>query len=143
MRKSFGETGSTKDTRTNKLTAALPVHLPASPIHDAVVGAAGSSQPLTVGLAQTRPQLLCTAKKMISTSPVITFVPDGTARCLWTEAVPLHELGRLEVTRASNIEFNNSTQRWELKDRTGKVRFVAQSRSACLQWEQHHLQALT
>jgi hypothetical protein len=75
--------------------------------------------------------------------PIITFTPDGTARCLWTEAVPLHELGRLEVTRASNIEFNNSTQRWELKDLTGKVRFVAQSRSACLQWEQHHLQPLT
>jgi hypothetical protein len=74
---------------------------------------------------------------------IITFGPDGTARCLWTEAVPLHELGRLEITRASNIEFNNSTQRWELQDRKGKVRFTAKSRSACLQWEQRHLQPLT
>ena len=40
----------------------------------------------------------------------IAFNSDGTAQCLWTEALPLHELGRLQITRASNIEFNNSTQ---------------------------------
>ena len=71
---------------------------------------------------------------------VITFSPDGTARCLWTEAVPLHELGRLEIHRATNIEFNNATQRWEVKDRKGKVRFFAKSRSGCLEWEQTNLQ---
>ncbi len=62
----------------------------------------------------------------------ISFDIDGIARCLWTEALPLHELGRLEITRASNIEFNNTTQHWEVKDRRGKVRFFAKSRSACL-----------
>jgi len=70
----------------------------------------------------------------------ISFQPDGTAHCLWTEALPLHELGRLEVKRASTIEFNNSTQHWEVKDRRGKVRFIAKSRSACLEWEQTNLQ---
>ena len=70
----------------------------------------------------------------------ISFQQDGTAHCLWTEAVPLNELGRLQVTRASNIEFNNSTQNWEVKDRRGKIRFIAKSRSACLEWEQQHLQ---
>ena len=75
-----------------------------------------------------------------SMNTVITFAPDGTARCLWTEAVPLHELGRLEIHRASNIEFNNTTQQWEVKDRKGKVRFFAKSRSACLDWEQQNLQ---
>lgn len=70
----------------------------------------------------------------------ISFNPDGTAQCLWTEALPLHELGRLEVTRASNLEFNNSTQQWEVKDRRGKVRFIAKSRSVCLAWEQTNLQ---
>ena len=44
----------------------------------------------------------------------ITFTPDGTAQCLWTEVLPLLELGRLEIHRATNIEFNNSTQRWEV-----------------------------
>ena len=70
----------------------------------------------------------------------ISFKPDGTAHCLWTEAFPLHELGRLEITRASNIEFNNATQHWEVMDRRGKVRFIAKSRSACLEWEQTNLQ---
>jgi hypothetical protein len=28
----------------------------------------------------------------------ISFNTDGTAHCLWTEALPLHELGRLEIT---------------------------------------------
>ena len=65
---------------------------------------------------------------------------DDTAQCLWTEALPLHELGRLEITRASTIEFNNSTQHWEVKDLKGKVRFVAKSRAACLEWEQQNLQ---
>ncbi len=69
----------------------------------------------------------------------ITFSPDGIAHCLWTEAVPLHELGRLEITRATNIEFNNATQHWEVKDRKGQVRFFAKSRSACLEWEQQNL----
>jgi hypothetical protein len=70
----------------------------------------------------------------------ISFTPEGTAHCLWTEALPLHSLGRLQVARASNVEFNNSTQHWEVKDRRGKVRFIAKSRSACLEWEQQNLQ---
>jgi hypothetical protein len=70
----------------------------------------------------------------------ISFQPNGTAQCLWTEVLPLHELGRLEITRASYIEFNNPTQYWEVKDRRGKIRFFAKSRSACLEWEQTNLQ---
>ena len=69
----------------------------------------------------------------------ISFNTDGTAQCLWTEALPLHEIGRLEITRATNLEFNNSKQHWEVKDRRGKVRFIAKSRSVCLEWEQKHL----
>ena len=70
----------------------------------------------------------------------ISFNPDGTALCLWTEAVPLHELGRLEINRATNIEFNNTSQQWEVIDRKGRVRFIAKSRAACLEWEQLNLQ---
>ena len=70
----------------------------------------------------------------------ISFNPDGTAHCLWTEVLPLHKLGRLEIHRASNIEFNNATQQWDVIDRKGKVRFIARSRSACLEWEEQNLQ---
>jgi hypothetical protein len=69
----------------------------------------------------------------------IQFNLDGTAHCLWTEAIPLHELGHLEITRASIIDFNNATQHWEVKDRRGKVRFIARSRTACLEWEQESI----
>jgi hypothetical protein len=71
---------------------------------------------------------------------VINFALDGTARCLWTEALPLHELGRLEITRASTIEFNNSTQQCEVKDQKGMVRFFARFKSVCVGWEQQNLQ---
>jgi hypothetical protein len=71
---------------------------------------------------------------------IISFNADGTARCLWTETVPRHELGRLEIHRATNIEFNNATQQWEVIDRKGITRFSAKSRSACLEWEQQNLQ---
>ena len=70
----------------------------------------------------------------------ISFKTDGTAQCPWTDAISLHELGRLEIHRATNIEFNNATQQWEVRDRKGKVRFIARSRSACLDWEQQNLQ---
>jgi len=45
-----------------------------------------------------------------------------------------------EIHRATNIEFNNTTQPWEVKDLKGKVRFFARSRSACREWEQQNLQ---
>ena len=70
----------------------------------------------------------------------ISFTPAGTAHCLWTEALPLHELGKLQVTRASNIEFNNTTQQWEVRDRRSRIRFFAKSRTACLEWEQTNSQ---
>ena len=70
----------------------------------------------------------------------ISFHPDGTALCLWTEALPLHELGRLEITRATTIEFNNGQQQWEVRDPQGVLLYSAPSRNACLTWEHNHLQ---
>ena len=70
----------------------------------------------------------------------ISLKPDGTALCLWTDAISLHEVGHLEITRASTLEFNHANQKWEVIDRKGKVRLIAKSRSACLEWEQENLQ---
>jgi hypothetical protein len=70
----------------------------------------------------------------------LAFKPDGTAHCLWTEALPLFELGRLQLTRAGNIELNNATRHWEVQDRKGRVWFIAESRAACLEWEDENLQ---
>jgi hypothetical protein len=75
--------------------------------------------------ASTHPYL-----KTMNTS--ISFNTDGTAHCLWTEAVPLHELGQLEIKRASTIEFNNNNQQWEVRNTKGSVRFISKSRTVCL-----------
>ena len=70
---------------------------------------------------------------------VITFNTNGTGSCLYTELIDLHSIGRLEVSRASTIEFNNQTQRWEVKNQRGRTLFFARSRSACLEWEHNNL----
>jgi hypothetical protein len=82
--------------------------------------------------------------KCFGIEEVITFAPDGTARCLWMEAVPLHELGRLELQRASTVEFNMATQRWEVRltSRPDVVAFSNASRETCLNWERRTLNAL-
>jgi hypothetical protein len=73
----------------------------------------------------------------------ILFIPDGTARCLWTEAVPLQELGRLTLQRASTVEFNHPAQVWEVRlaSDPGAVAFAHPSRETCLNWERNTLNA--
>ncbi len=70
---------------------------------------------------------------------ILTFNPNGTGSCLYTELIDLSSLGRLEIQRATTIEFNNQTQHWEVKDRRGKPLFFARHRQACLEWEQQNL----
>jgi hypothetical protein len=81
-------------------------------------------------------------KSMKSIDHVITFAADGTARCLWTEAVPLQELGVLDVQRASRVEFDPSKQEWEVRlaSNPGEVAFSHASRETCLEWEREALQ---
>jgi hypothetical protein len=69
----------------------------------------------------------------------ITIAPDGTARCLWTETVPLHELGRLNIQRATTIEFDNQAQAWRVFDAMGDCLYCSPSRETCLAWERQHL----
>ena len=74
----------------------------------------------------------------------ITVAPDGTVRCLWTEAVPLHELGRLAIQRASTVEFNCREQTWEVRlaSKPEVVAFSHSSREICLDWERNTINAL-
>ena len=71
-------------------------------------------------------------------SLVITIDKQGDARCLYTERINLAALGRLEISRASTIEFNHETQEWEVKDSENQLLFHHASRSTCLAWEQQH-----
>jgi hypothetical protein len=68
----------------------------------------------------------------------ITFTTTGQAHCLYSELIPLPELGKLKVTRASKIEFSHSSQEWEVIIKRKKI-FKNKSRSECLKWEEKHL----
>jgi hypothetical protein len=68
----------------------------------------------------------------------IFFKPDGTAHCLWTEVLPLRELGKLEIHRASNIEINNANQQWEVRDSKNQLLYSDPSRDECLAWEHQY-----
>jgi hypothetical protein len=69
---------------------------------------------------------------------VLTFQPSGIVTGLYTEAIPLTVLGALQIQRLTTIEFNDSTQQWEVKDRTGTLLLENTSRERCLEWEHQH-----
>ena len=71
----------------------------------------------------------------------LVFTPDGTARGLYTEAIELWRLGRLRVTRATTIRFDNRLQAWRVRDRTGFPLYTSPSRQTCLDWEQKYFLA--
>lgn len=68
--------------------------------------------------------------------------PDGTVRCLWTETLPLHLLGHLDIQRACAVEFDNDAQTWRVIDAAGECLFHSLSRETCLAWEREHLIAV-
>jgi len=69
---------------------------------------------------------------------VLTFEPDGTIHGLYTEVIPLPCLGRLSITRATSIEFDDGCQLWVVRDNAGRVLFQHPSRQACLDWEHEY-----
>lgn len=66
---------------------------------------------------------------------ILTFAPGGVVTGLYTDTIPLGELGALHVERLTNIEFNDQSQQWEVTDRQGNRLFADPSRAVCLQWE--------
>jgi hypothetical protein len=39
----------------------------------------------------------------------ISFTSEGTAHCLWTEALPLHELSQLQVTSRTSMTLHSAS----------------------------------
>lgn len=70
---------------------------------------------------------------------ILTINADGAGSCLYSELIDLHSIGSLEIRRASHIEFNNASQKWEVKNLRGNVLFFAKSRNACVEWEHMNL----
>ena len=72
----------------------------------------------------------------------LTFTPDGTGCCLYSELIDLARIGRLSVKRATRIEYDNAKQVWRVYDvRDGFPMFTAPTRQQCLEWEALHLQS--
>lgn len=69
---------------------------------------------------------------------VLTFDNQGTGHCLYTELIDLPAIGSLQIVRATQIEFNNQTKEWEVKDSNNQLLFHHASRSTCLAYEQQH-----
>ena len=65
----------------------------------------------------------------------LTFTPDGCGRGLYTEVIELGSIGPLSITRATAIEFNASTQHWEVRDPAGALLYQHPSRATCVAWE--------
>ncbi|MCF7734036.1 MAG: hypothetical protein K9N23_20300 [Akkermansiaceae bacterium] len=73
-------------------------------------------------------------------SHTLRFKPGGQIDCLYTEAIPLRVLGRLQVFRATDIRFCERTQLWIVRcAATGKRLHSDPSRETCLAWERDNL----
>lgn len=60
----------------------------------------------------------------------------GVMKTLWTDELPLEEFGVLRVTRASNVEFDDSAQAWFVATPDGvKIAEGFIRRSDALAWE--------
>ena len=72
------------------------------------------------------------------TAHVLTFTANGEGQCLYTEAIELASIGRLTIQRATTIEFNETSQQWEVRDAGGALLHTHPSREVCLAWEHRH-----
>lgn len=71
----------------------------------------------------------------------LRFNPGGQVDCLYTEAIDLQKLGKLEITRATDIRYDHATQQWQVHDsESDAVLYSSPSRNECLSWENQNLQ---
>lgn len=69
---------------------------------------------------------------------VLIFDSGGIGHGLYTEVIPLQSLGRLKITRATSIEFDDGYQCWVVRDDAGEILFQHPNRKTCLDWEHQH-----
>ncbi len=74
---------------------------------------------------------------------IIRVHPNGSIDTLYTDLIDLGKLGKMDVSRASHIEFNNETQVWEVTDaETGEIVDYAPTRETALIFEHEYYMAL-
>lgn len=61
---------------------------------------------------------------------------EGSLHGLYTDEIDLFSIGRVtEVRKASNVEFNESEQVWEVSSLEGKVLYQNSNRQKAIDWE--------
>jgi len=72
----------------------------------------------------------------------LRFQPGGgLVQCLYTEAINLLTIGPLQITRATDLCFNQTSQQWEVHDaESDRILYSNTSRTECLAWEHRNLQ---
>lgn len=64
---------------------------------------------------------------------------EGGVQMLQDDAVDLRELGHVEISRASHVEFDNLRQEWYVQSAvTGAYLHWARTRAEALAWEKQH-----
>lgn len=68
--------------------------------------------------------------------------PDGKIEGLYSDIIPLRQIGPLEIKRATTIEFDPNRQEWVVMLPDGKEVYSNSSRAECLRWENTFCDAL-
>jgi hypothetical protein len=68
--------------------------------------------------------------------------PDGTIEGLYSDTIPLRKLGKLNVSRATYVEFDCSDQKWVVTLPDGTELYRHQSRDTALELERNYCDSL-
>jgi hypothetical protein len=71
---------------------------------------------------------------------VFVIDPDGRIHGLWDDTIDFREVGECRVERASSVEFNNDTKKWDIHLADGTYIGSEDSRAMAIQWEVEYLQ---
>lgn len=67
---------------------------------------------------------------------VIDIDTEGNMHCLYTDQIDLFAVGRVtNMRKASNVEFNEEEQVWEVTSLNGQVLYTNANRNMAIEWE--------
>ena len=74
--------------------------------------------------------------RMTETKVVFEITPEGNLCGLYTDQIDLFAVGRvINVRKASNVEFDEESQLWQVLSLDGEVLHTNPNREAAIDWE--------
>ena len=69
-------------------------------------------------------------------SAILEIDSNGDISCLWTDDINLFSIGLVtNIRKASNVDFNEKEQIWEVLSLDGKVLHTNPNREKAIEWE--------